>query len=142
MKQPEYSVSSILCQVTTLWQRGVKKALEAIEVTPPQSIILSSLIFLSKQKESVTQINLSLHSKMDPMTTSTIIRTLERKGFVKRKEHDTDTRAKAVVLTNQGMKIAKQAARLVEKFDNQFFNVLGSKTKTFNSSLLTLIKEK
>ena len=140
MKQPELSVSSSLWQVAALWQRGVKKILDSIDVTPPQSIILSSLLLLSKQKESITQIDLSLHSKIDPMTTSTIIRTLERKGFIKRKEHDTDTRAKAVVLTSQGLKIARQAAKLIEKFDNQFFEALGSRSKTFNSSLLVLLK--
>ncbi len=142
MKQPEYTVSSTLWQVTTLWQRGVKKALDNIDLTPPQSIILSSLVFLSKQKDSITQIDLSLHSKIDPMTTSTIIRTLEKKGLVKRKEHETDTRAKAVVLTSNGTKIARQAAKLIEKFDHQFFEALGNRTKTFNAGLLTLLKSR
>jgi len=140
MKQPEYSVSSSLWQVTTLWQRGVKKVLDSIDVTPPQSVILSSLLFLSKQKESITQIDLSLHSQIDPMTTSTIIRTLERKGFIKRKEHATDTRAKAVLLTSTGTKIAKQAAKIIEKFDQQFFESLGNRSKTFHSSLAILLK--
>lgn len=142
MKQPEYTVSSSLWQVTTLWQRGIKKALDSIDLTPPQSIILSSLLFLSKQQENVTQIDLSLHSKIDPMTTSTIIRILERKELVKRKEHATDTRAKMVVLTSYGTKMTKQSAKIIEKFDAQFFETLGNRSKSFHSNLATLLKNR
>ena len=140
VKRPEESISSSLWQVSSEWQRGVKKALDSIGLTPSQSMILSSLLFLAKQKKSITQIDLSLHSKIDPMTTSTIIRTLERKELIKRKEHDTDTRAKAVVLTSYGTKTTRQAVKIIEKFDAQFFEGLGNKLKGFNSSLLTLLK--
>jgi DNA-binding MarR family transcriptional regulator len=140
IKMSEEPVSSALWQVSSEWQRGVKRALDGIDITPPQSMILSSLLFLSKQQESVTQIDLSLHSKIDPMTTSTIIRTLERKELVRREEHATDTRAKIVVLTSYGSKMTKQAVKIIEKFDAQFFEALGNRTKTFQSSLAILLK--
>jgi DNA-binding MarR family transcriptional regulator len=140
VKKAEDSSGFLLWQVTTLWQRGIKKALDAIDITHPQFVVLASLLWLSKQQESVTQIDLSLHSKIDPMTTSIIIRTLERKELIKRKEHHTDTRAKTVALTSAGTKITRQAVRIIEKFDNQFFETLGTRTKTFNSSLLALLK--
>ncbi len=140
VKQAEDSSGFLLWQVTTLWQRGIKKALDHIDLTHPQFVLLASLLWLSRQQQSVTQIDLSLHSKIDPMTTSTIIRTLERKELIKRKEHATDTRAKAVVLTGYGTKTTRQAIRIIEKFDTQFFESLGNRTKGFNSSLLTLLK--
>ncbi|MBC7485782.1 MAG: MarR family transcriptional regulator [Cytophagaceae bacterium] len=139
-KITEEPVSSVLWQVSSEWQRGVKRALDSIDITPSQSMILSSLLFLSKQRESVTQIDLSLHSKIDPMTTSSIIRTLERKELVRRKEHSTDTRAKIVVFTSYGSKTAKQAVKIIEKFDDQFFEALGNRSKTFQSSLAILLK--
>lgn len=139
-KTAEEPVSSALWQVSSEWQRGVKRALDSIDITPSQSMILSSLLFLSKQQEVVTQVDLALHSKIDPMTTSTIIRILERKELVKRKEHRTDTRAKMVVLTSYGTKITKQALKIIEKFDMDFFDSLGNRAKTFQSSLAILLK--
>jgi len=140
VKQPEDSSGFLLWQVTTLWQRGIKKALDAIDITHPQFVLLASLLWLSKQKESVTQIDLSSHSKIDPMTTSTIIRTLERKELIGRQEHHTDTRAKTVVLTATGIKVTRQAVKIIEKFDADFFTSLENKKKGFNEALLVLLK--
>lgn len=140
VKIAEEPMSAALWQVSSEWQRGVKRALDSIDITPSQSMILSSLFFLSKQQEDVTQIDLSTHSKIDPMTTSTIVRILERKELVKRKEHRTDTRAKIVVLTSYGNKTTKQAVKIIERFDAQFFESLGNRSKAFKSSLGMLLK--
>jgi len=135
----EDSPGFLLWQVTTLWQRGIKKSLDTIDITHPQFVLLASLLWLSKQKENVTQIDLSQHSKIDPMTTSTVIRTLQRKGLIERQEHHTDTRAKTVTLTNDGSRITRQAVKIIEKFDAGFFQSLGNKTKDFNMFLLHLL---
>ncbi|HTN37066.1 MAG TPA: MarR family transcriptional regulator [Arachidicoccus sp.] len=95
------SAGFLLWQVATLWQRGIKKSPENIAVTHPQFVLLASLLWLSKQQRSVTQIDLSRHTKIDPMTTSTITRTLQRKHLIEREEHPTDTRAKAITLTDK-----------------------------------------
>lgn len=142
VKAAEDSSGFLLWQVTTLWQRGIKKALDSISITHPQFVLLASLLWLSKQKESVTQIDLSQHSKIDPMTTSTVIRTLQRKGLIEREEHHTDTRAKTITLTGNGIKITRQAIKIIERFDTDFFLSLGSKAKDFNMGLLTLLNSK
>ena len=135
----EESSGFLLWQVTTLWQRGIKKALERIDITHPQFVLLASLLWLTKQKDYVTQIDLSQHSKIDPMTTSTVIRTLERKELIKREAHLTDTRAKSILLTEKGIAITRRAVKVIEKFDSAFFQELGSKTKEFNHSLLVIM---
>lgn len=139
VKSAEDSSGFLLWQVTTLWQRGIKKALDNIEITHPQFVLLASLLWLSKQKESVTQIDLSQHSKIDPMTTSTIIRTLLRKKLIERREHPTDTRAKTITLTDNGLKVTRQAIKIIEKFDTDFFLPLGGKMQEFNNGLLILL---
>jgi len=139
VKTAEDSSGFLLWQVTTLWQRGIKKALDNIDITHPQFVLLASLLWLSRQKESVTQIDLSQHSKIDPMTTSTVIRTLERKGLIERQEHHTDTRAKAITLTGNGVKVTRQAIKIIEKFDTAFFSSLGGKIPEFNAGLLILL---
>ena len=136
---PEESSGFLLWQVTTLWQRSIRKALEKYDITHSQFVLLASTAWLSQQNEQVTQVVLSAHSKIDPMTTSTVLRTLQKKGLLQRQEHATDTRAKTVVLTESGKKVVKQAVKTVEKFDAQFFSLLGDKTRDFNKNLVTLL---
>ncbi len=138
----EDSSGFLLWQVTNLWQREIKKALEPFDLTHSQFVLMASIHWLGLQKQDVTQIVLSSHTKIDPMTTSTVLRTLQTKGFLERHEHATDTRAKTVGLTEAGKKTVKQAVKAVEAFDKSFFSKLGGKTKHFNEELLTLLGQK
>src|SRR3954462_7078975 len=97
----EDSSGFLLWQVTNLWQREIKKALEKYDLTHSQYVLLASIHWLTLQKQDVTQVVLSSNTKIDPMTTSTVLRTLQTKGLLKRQEHSTDTRAKTVVLTEE-----------------------------------------
>lgn len=138
-EKAEDSSGFLLWQVTNLWQREIKKALEKFDLTHSQFVLLASIHWLTLAKQDVTQILLSSHTKIDPMTTSTVLRTLQTRGLLKRQEHSTDTRAKIVALTDSGIKTVKQAVKTVEQFDNTFFEPLGNKTKDFNRYLLTLL---
>jgi MarR family transcriptional regulator, organic hydroperoxide resistance regulator len=131
----------LLWQVTNLWQREIKKALEKYELTHSQYVLMASIHWLSLGGQPVTQIILSAHTKIDPMTTSTVLRALQGRGMVERQEHATDTRAKTVVLTDNGRKIVRLAVKAVEKFDGEFFGPLGEKTGEFNKKLLLLLKQ-
>lgn len=135
----EDSTGFLVWQLTNLWQREIKRALEKFDLTHSQFVLLASIAWLSAKTETITQILLSDHSKIDPMTTSTVLRTLQSKGLIKRQEHHTDTRAKTVGLTPEGQKIARQAVKTVEKFDEDFFKPLGDKTKDFNKKLILLL---
>ncbi|QDZ63117.1 MarR family transcriptional regulator [Elizabethkingia bruuniana] len=127
VERPEDSTGFLLWQVTNLWQREIKKALEKYELTHAQFVLLASTHWLTLQNQDVTQILLSNHTKIDPMTTSTVLRTLQTKGFIRRAEHRTDTRAKTVELTVAGLKNIKQAVVAVEEFDKQFLAYLMEK---------------
>jgi DNA-binding MarR family transcriptional regulator len=142
VEKAEESSGFLLWQVTNLWQREIKKALEPYDLTHSQFVLMASIYWLTLHKQDVTQILLSSHTKIDPMTTSTVLRTLQTKGLLQRQEHLTDTRAKTVGLTDNGKKIIKQAVKTVETFDRIFFAKLGDKTDTFNKQLLTLLENK
>lgn len=141
VEKPEESSGFLLWQVTNMWQREIKKALLSYNITHSQFVLLASIHWLTLHHQEVTQIVLSAHTKIDPMTTSTVLRTLQQKGLVSRQEHVTDTRAKTVVLSNEGKKLVKKAVVAVEKFDNEFFSVLGVQTKNFNKHLLDLLQK-
>jgi MarR family transcriptional regulator, organic hydroperoxide resistance regulator len=142
VEKAEDSSGFLLWQVTNLWQREIKKALEPYDLTHSQFVLMASIHWLTLQNQDVTQILLSAHTKIDPMTTSTVLRTLQTKGFLQRREHSTDTRAKTVSLTDEGKKIVKQAIRTIESFDEAFFEILGKGTASFNRQLLTLLTQK
>ncbi|TGD57949.1 MarR family winged helix-turn-helix transcriptional regulator [Flavobacterium humi] len=135
----EDSSGFLLWQVTSLWQRQLKKALEPYGITHSQFVLMASIHWLTLHKKEVTQIVLSSHTKIDPMTTSTVLRTLQQKGLVLRQEHLTDTRAKTVGLTDNGKEIVKKAVVTVENFDKQFFSALGASTGEFNRQLIELL---
>lgn len=140
VEKSEESSGFLLWQVTNLWQREIKKALEQYGLTHSQFVLMASIHWLTLHKQEVTQVVLSSHTKIDPMTTSTVLRTLQAKGLLQRQEHLTDTRAKTVGLTEEGKKIIKKAVVTVEKFDSEFFSLLGNKTNELNKYLLTLLR--
>ncbi|MFO1471106.1 MAG: MarR family transcriptional regulator [Turneriella sp.] len=135
----EDSSGFLLWQVTSLWQREIKKALQPFDLTHSQFVLLASIHWLTLLKKDVTQIVLSEHSKIDPMTTSQVLRTLATKGIVTRAEHATDTRAKTVVLTEKGKKLVKPAVNAVEKCDREFFAPLRN-GQGFNAELMQLLR--
>ena len=131
----------LLWQVTNLWQREIKKALEPYGITHSQFVLMASTHWLTLNGQEVTQVMLSNHTKIDPMTTSTVLRTLQQKKLLKRKEHATDTRAKTVVLTEEGKIIAMETVVIVERFDKEFFAVLQDKTQYFNHNLSAILNK-
>ncbi|MBL7814351.1 MAG: MarR family transcriptional regulator [Saprospiraceae bacterium] len=139
VEKAEESSGFLLWQVTNLWQREIKKALEPYGLTHSQFVLMASIHWLTLQQKDVTQILLSSHTKIDQMTTSTVLRTLQSKGFLQRQEHLTDTRAKTVVLTDIGKEIIMKAVVTVEAFDKTFFATLGDNTAIFNAQLLMLL---
>lgn len=141
VEKAEDSSGFLLWQVTNLWQREIKKALEEYGLTHSQFVLMTSIHWLTLHEQEVTQIILSANTKIDPMTTSTVLRTLQQKGLIQRQEHATDTRAKTVKLTEQGKEIIKKAIVTVEEFDRRFFATLGEKTPQFNTQLLSLLDQ-
>jgi DNA-binding MarR family transcriptional regulator len=142
VEKAEESSGFLLWQVTNLWQREIKKALKPFGLTHSQFVLLASSHWLTLHKQQVTQVALSNHTKIDPMTTSTVLRTLQQKSFIQRQEHLTDTRAKTIELTDEGKTVIKKAVVAVETFDTEFFSLLGSKTTELNKNLITLLGQK
>jgi MarR family transcriptional regulator, organic hydroperoxide resistance regulator len=135
----EDSTGFLLWQVTNLWQREIRKALIKYDLTHSQFVLLASVHWLTLTRQDVTQILLSSHTRIDPMTTSTVLGTLQFKGLIMRQEHSTDTRAKTVALTTSGLKVIKKAVKTIDQFDDSFFGPLGEKTKELNKTLQTML---
>lgn len=128
----------LLWQVSNLWQRELKKALLKFDLTHTQFVLLASVFWLS-QRQEVTQVALSEHAKTDKMMTSKVLRTLEAKKLVERREHQTDTRAKEVEITPTGLAVLKEAVNVVEAFDQYFFSPVKEANQPFIQQMNTLL---
>ena len=131
----------LLWKTHNYWQREIKKSLKEFDLTHTQFVILANTQWLILQNNEVTQIEIAQHAQVDVMMTSNVIRTLEKKGFVSRIEHTSDTRAKLVTLTKKGLETLQKAVQRVENFDREFFSSLKD-TSIFNLELLRLINKK
>jgi len=127
VEKPEQSSGFLLWQVTTIWQRQIKSALNSIHLSHSGFVILASLLWFKEQNTTVTQTTIIEHTKLDKMTVSKSLKKLEKDGLILKNENETDTRAKTVTLTNKGIKLAAQAVKIVENIDNDFFSALSIK---------------
>jgi len=138
---PNDSPGYLLGQLTMLWQRKQKKVLDPLDLTHTQFVLLAALAWLSRTSDSVTQVDIANQSNADRMMVSKVLRTLEEKGFIARREHKTDTRAKIINLTVSGETVLQKAIIVVENADLDFFSVLKDKVPMFNSDMVRLIDE-
>lgn len=138
-KSPSDSPGYLLGQLTMFWQRKQKKVLDPLNLTQTQFVLLAALGWLSKKSNTVTQVDIANQSNADRMMVSKVLRTLEDKGFITRKAHETDTRSKIIRLTNKGEGVLQKAIIAVENADLDFFASLDTKFSLFNSIIVQLI---
>jgi DNA-binding MarR family transcriptional regulator len=138
-KSPDDSPGYLLGQLTMLWQRKQKKVLDPLDLTHTQFALLCALAWLSNNSNNVTQIDIANQTNFDRMMVSKVLRTLEDKKFVTRQEHETDTRAKTIRLTNIGETVLQKAIIEVENADLDFFATLDTKLSQFNKNMVQLI---
>ncbi len=108
-------------QVSMLWQRKIKKVLQAYNLTHTQFVILAVIEELTEQGKMVTQKNISDFSMIDVMTISSSVRLLAKKDLIARSQHESDTRANSIVNTNTGKSLLIKAVKAVDKIDKTFF---------------------
>ena len=137
-EEAEDSAGFLLWQVTAVWQRRIAAALRPHGVTHAQFVLMAGLLSLSASEEHVTQIRLAKHSKFDVMTASQVLRALEGKGLLVRRDHPTDSRAKTLHLTPAGRALVMATVPAVEGVDAAFFAVVGGDLRRLNGLLRTL----
>lgn len=125
--KPEDNLGFLLWQITMTWQRQLNRALDKIDLTHTQFAIISALRSLLKESNTVTQKAIAERSNTDAMMVSKVLRTLEKKGFVERKEHQTDTRAKCVFLTSKGISTFQNAFKITSAANQDFLSKLSDK---------------
>jgi DNA-binding MarR family transcriptional regulator len=82
-----------------------------------------------KALDTASRLDLARHCRTDITMTSQVLRTLEKKGYIKRCLRDGNERSKFPRVTERGSRLIEQAIPLVEQIDRQFFDKLKENTK-------------
>ncbi len=134
--KPEDSPGFLLWQTTMVWQRQIRKSLEPYEISHAQFVIMATLMWFEAHHYDTTQILIVNWSKLDKMTVSKSLRKLVALGCVNRIEHETDTRAKSVSLTDKGKKMVRTLVPIIEGIDSNFF---GKASKSAQKNLVQIL---
>jgi DNA-binding MarR family transcriptional regulator len=121
---PEHSPGFLLWRVSMDWRRQIESALSTLGLTHPQFVLLASLGWLTQGNQQVSQVELARHCKTDINMTSQVLRTLERKGYIKRYQIKGNERSKYPHVTAIGSQLIAKAIPLVEAIDREFFSKL------------------
>lgn len=121
-EKPEDSPGFLLWQTTIIWQRKIKKALEPYDISHAQFVIMATLLWFESHHYDTTQILIVNQTKLDKMTVSNSLKKLAGLGYIHRIEHEMDTRAKSVSLTEKGKAMVRTLVPIVEGIDGSFFS--------------------
>jgi DNA-binding MarR family transcriptional regulator len=139
-RKPEESSGYLLWQVSMRRAREMNRALEPLELTYTQFVVMAALMWVSRSQEHVTQSDIAADCKLDRMMVSKILRDFDTRGFVNRTPSQVDTRAKDVTPTPAGEALFSQAIGVVKIADEAFFGSLTDRP-AFNAELRRLLEE-
>lgn len=134
-------VDSLMWKVTKMLTKKKRTILDEFELTCSQYDILSALHQSSMHNDNgeVIQINLSEKTQIDPMTTSTILRNLQKRKLIKRERGLINTRTVEVELTEEGKELYTKAQQKIEKMRQDIYQCVDEKQFT---SILLLITDR
>lgn len=119
---PAAARGALLERVATHWLLELRSALAQLDLTPAQFRLLVAAAWLTSRGAGIRQSDISAHANADPVMTSEVLRTLERRGLISRTPHPTDKRARSVAVTSTGGALADRAIRLVDATETRFFD--------------------
>jgi DNA-binding MarR family transcriptional regulator len=116
----------LLWRVTQRWQRSIVAALRPLDLTHAQFVLLMATWWLGRGgRPAPSQREIADHAEADPMMTSQVLRTLEKRGLVTRTVDEADARVRRLAVTKDGATLARRAQRVVEAADGAFFAEVG-----------------
>jgi DNA-binding MarR family transcriptional regulator len=119
--EPSDSPGFLLWHATLRWQRGIAEALALLDLTHVQFVLHACSWWLNGRGDPPNQVEVAAQAGTDVKMTSQVLRTLERKGLIRRDVDPADSRARRVRVTERGAALAPRAIAVVEEVDARFF---------------------
>lgn len=118
-------IDNLIWRVTKQLTKSKKQILEQFDLTSSQFDIMAAIYQSKKEKgQGVIQIDLSTKTQIDPMTTSTILRNLQKRGLIRRERGLVNTRTVEVELTAAGEKLYELAQQKSDKMKEEIYQNL------------------
>ncbi len=139
VKMKGSNMDSLINYVFKLWMRSKKQILDEFGLTGSQYEVLSAIYHLGNFRREIIQIDLSEETGIDPMTTSTILRNLEKNNLITRVRGTVNTRVIYIELTDKGKSIYSMASSKMLLCCNNLYRNIDE--KNFTAQLLVLSNE-
>lgn len=131
----------LLWQVSKLWQQRLASSLKDLRLPPTQAVILANVLRLSEEGGEVTQSSLSKATKVDRMTASQTLRSLEERRLISRQSSKRDSRTNEIRLTDRGRKTAFETVARLAAAHQDFFRPLEAEKEQLVDYLQKLVRE-
>lgn len=120
------NIDLLIGRVTKLWTKTKKQILDNCGLTYSQFEILSAIYHFTLSRQEIIQIHLSERTGIDPMTTSTILRNLEKKALITRIRGIQNTRVVFVKLSPAGYTVYKKASKEIVLLNKSLYKRINS----------------
>ena len=130
----------LLWQVSKLWQQRLALSLRDLGLPPTQAVILANVLRLTEEGGEVTQSSLSKATKVDRMTASQTLRSLEAKRLITRRSSKIDSRTNQIQLTDHGRETAFETVARLATAHQVFFRPLKDDKEKMVSYLKKLVR--
>jgi DNA-binding MarR family transcriptional regulator len=137
-ENPKNNPGLLLWQSTINWQQNLKKILEPHNISHTQFAIMFIALWSQKNKRPLTQANICTQTKLDKVTVSKSLKSLEEQTYVSRLKNELDTRTKLIELTPQGKKLAEDITNVTRILDSKFFENVQENEAMFIGMMKTL----
>lgn len=139
-KETERIPGFLLWQVSKLWQRHLTRVFKSLGLSHTQVILLGNIVRLHGENQPVNQTVLSRVTKVDLMTTSSVLRSLESKKLIQRIADTNDKRAQYVTPTGLGVSTTYEALQRLQQTQKIFFKGVEQDMDRLINTLQILIK--
>lgn len=139
VKMKGVNVDSLIGHVFKLWMRSKKQILDEFGLTGSQYEVLSAIYNLSNLRKEIIQIDLSEETGIDPMTTSTILRNLEKNNIITRVRGTVNTRVIYIEFTDKGKSLYSMASSKMSMCCNNIYRNIDERNLT--AQLIVLSNE-
>lgn len=136
---PQDTTGFRLWHVHHQWLRFFDSRLDALNLTHLQFVLLVVCHYLVGEGEVPSQIRLASVTAFDKMMVSKALRLLESKGYLQRRQHPDDPRAKRIDLTVAGTRVMQRGKKIASKALVDFFGVLGRDERKLSTLLQVLM---
>lgn len=130
----------LLWQVSKLWHQRLALSLQDLGLPPTQAVILANVLRLSEEGGEVTQSSLTKATKVDRMTASQTLRSLEEKRLITRQSSNRDSRTNQIRLTRLGRETALETVSRLAAAHKVFFRPLKDDKVKMVSCLQRLVR--